>query len=62
MDEATLNQIRTLIKEAKEKIPALEQELARAKAAGLADYVRVAEDTLQKTKDQLAQLEKAYGR
>ncbi len=62
MDEATLNQVRTLIKEAKERIPGLEQDIARAKTAGLDEVVKVSEQTLNRTKEQLAQLEKAYGR
>lgn len=62
MDEATLNQIRTLIKESRDRIPSLEEEVARARAAGLDSIAKTAQDTLDRSKELLNRLEKAYGK
>lgn len=62
MDEATLNQVRTLIKEARARIPALEDEIRRAETAGLDSTAKAARDTLEKSKELLDRLEKAYGK
>ncbi len=62
MDSTTRAQIAVQIQEAKKRLPEIEKDIADARRAGLGDVVRVQEQTLQKLKTFLQQLETVYGR
>lgn len=61
MDPVTRTQVRLQIQDAKQRIPAIEADIADAKKAGLADVVKAQEIALQKMKDFLTAIEKVYG-